>query len=1852
GLRLCPTPGPSSPMEQQQAHKRQRAQLQPPSQQQQEQQQQQQRPGAAPGTTHDDPSRVWLPEVVQHFARFLGGNELPCTLRLVNKATAAQFRGPQHTTVQLSLLVPHHAFARRWGSPDATRSLAVLQRQQLLCLTARSGSIANLEVLLAREDLVHPEDDAVLASAAEAGQLEACRWLRQQGYPLHFGVFNAAARAGHMAVCEWLLAEGCPSCSVGVQAAPAAAARGGHVGLMDWLLARTADAQRANDGWDLLDAAAEGCDLPTLQRLHRTYLDSRGEELPEDVQEAVVVSAAGSPTADWRDKVEWLEARGYPRIDSAITEAVQRVDDRERLEWLQDREYDVYPELGYQAALRHSLEDAMEFVLGEEADTRDQLAFDLLPRAASKGHLAVLKEMHPSIDRFDYKSVADAAAEAGQLPALAWLVETVGAARALTVRVFARAARSGSVEMLAWLRERGCPWDASVFAEAAAFGSEEQLEWLAEHGCPMGSDGQPYLEALVNADLAVLRCLRRLGCPWDPVGRTFTYAVVICNAHCGSSPGRRKQLLLALTWLVEQGCPVGWAAAEWEAEEGGDGEVLALGLEQLRSPIPVVSVAPVAPPMGQQQPHKRQRAQRQPPSQQPQQQQPEAAPYAANDDPSRVWLPEVVHHFAGFLNGNELAATLRLVNKATAAQFRGPQHTTVRLSVLVPCHAFAWRWGGSDATRGLTVRQRTQLPSLTARSGNIANLEVLHARDDLVTSPMNKAVLEAAAGAGQLEVCRWLRQHDCPWDASAPDAAAGAGHKEVCEWLLTEGCQLLGCTPPRPCAPPQLQLQQAVARPARRRPFSAVVMLGRAAGRGHRAVCEWLLTHGCPEDVGAASDAARGGHVGLMDWLLARTAGAQRSNDVWILLDAAAAGCDLPTLQRLHHTYLDSRDEELSVAQHRTILVEAAGSSTADWRDKVEWLEGRGHPRTNSVCTEAVQRVDGRERLEWLQQRGYPLTAGTLNQAAQHGNADALDFLMAQGVQLSGHQAYTDMFRAARGGHLAVLRVLHAHGVRIGQRSVNIAAAGAANGHLAVVAWGVQLGAALSVDLYKAAASSGSAEVMAWLHERGCPWNASVFAAAAAVGREEQLEWLAARGCPMGSDGQPYRRALENADLATLRCLRRLGCPWSPVGKTFTAAIRACIVPAHRKQLLLALTWLVEQGCPVEWVAAERAAKKEGSGEVLACVRQLRPPSAWARGGRLRAANRDEGGAGVGTSRDLSGAPRGPNSPVMEQQQLLQRQRTQPQPPSQDKKQQQPQQLSQAQQQQQQPEAASDATNDDLSRVWLPEVVQHFASFMDGNELACTLRLVNKATAAPFRGPQHTTVRLSVLVPHHAFVRRWGGSNATRSLTVRQREALPCLTARSGSVANLEVLLARNDLTSPLRTLVLWDAACAGQLEVCRWLRQQGCPWDANVPDAAAGAGHKEVCEWLLAEGCPSRAGVMLGRAAGGGHRAMCEWLLTHGSPVNGEAAAMAACGGHVGLMDWLLAWTDAQILNVCRLLAAAAEGCNLPTLQRLYDTHLDSRGRQLQVGEHGLVVEAAAGSHTADWQDKVEWLEGRGCRRAHSAYWVAARLVDSRERLEWLQQRGYAALSADAVFYAAQHGNADALGFLLARGVRLLGRELYFAAQGGHLAALAVLHAHGACIDMYHIVKSAAAAAAEAGQLPAVAWLVETLGAARVLTADVCSSAAHSGNAELLAWLHERGCPWDASVFAAAARAGSEEQLEWLVERGCPMAKDGDPYWHALKNADLAVLRCLRWLGCPWGPVGHTFTTAVGACCGSAPGQRKQLLLVLTWLVEQGCPVDWGAAEQEAKKESNGSKVLAWVGQLRPPSRGSVGAG
>jgi hypothetical protein len=133
-------------------------------------------------------------------------------------------------------------------------------------------------------------------------------------------------------------------------------------------------------------------------------------------------------------------------------------------------------------------------------------------------------------------------------------------------RTCALIARNGYLQVLRRARELDCPWDACTCAAAAEGGHQEVLVWAREHGCPWSEDlyddQDPDLDccalAAAGGHLEVLRWLRGHDCPWDK----WTCFAAAEGGH-----------LEVLVWAQEHGAPWDENTRQYAAE-GGHLEVL------------------------------------------------------------------------------------------------------------------------------------------------------------------------------------------------------------------------------------------------------------------------------------------------------------------------------------------------------------------------------------------------------------------------------------------------------------------------------------------------------------------------------------------------------------------------------------------------------------------------------------------------------------------------------------------------------------------------------------------------------------------------------------------------------------------------------------------------------------------------------------------------------------------------------------------------------------------------------------------------------------------------------------------------------------------------------------------------------------------------------------------------------------------------------------------------------------------------------------------------------------------------------------------------------------------------------
>ena len=88
--------------------------------------------------------------------------------------------------------------------------------------------------------------------------------------------------------------------------------------------------------------------------------------------------------------------------------------------------------------------------------------------------------------------------------------------------------RNGNVELVKFLRGKGCPWDEMTCWRAAEYGHLECLKYAHENGCPWNEKSCCW--AAKNGHLECLKYAHENGCPWD--GETCSFAAENGHLEC------------------------------------------------------------------------------------------------------------------------------------------------------------------------------------------------------------------------------------------------------------------------------------------------------------------------------------------------------------------------------------------------------------------------------------------------------------------------------------------------------------------------------------------------------------------------------------------------------------------------------------------------------------------------------------------------------------------------------------------------------------------------------------------------------------------------------------------------------------------------------------------------------------------------------------------------------------------------------------------------------------------------------------------------------------------------------------------------------------------------------------------------------------------------------------------------------------------------------------------------------------------------------------------------------------------------------------------------------------------------
>ena len=90
-------------------------------------------------------------------------------------------------------------------------------------------------------------------------------------------------------------------------------------------------------------------------------------------------------------------------------------------------------------------------------------------------------------------------------------------------------------------------------------------------------------------------------------------------------------------------------------------------------------------------------------------------------------------------------------------------------------------------------------------------------------------------------------------------------------------------------------------------------------------------------------------------------------------------------------------------------------------------------------------------------------------------------------------------------------------------------------------------------------------------------------------------------------------------------------------------------------------------------------------------------------------------------------------------------------------------------------------------------------------------------------------------------------------------------------------------------------------IELMRWLRNRGYPWDAATCESAATCGDMDMLDWAVSENCPVDAWTGIAAAYRGDVRVLERpWCR-----VGLRAACAAAAAGHIHVLEWIHASTE-----------------------------------------------------------------------------------------------------------------------------------------------------------------------------------------------------------------------------------------------------------------------------------------------------------------------------------------------------------
>jgi hypothetical protein len=368
---------------------------------------------------------------------------------------------------------------------QAACELGLALTAEVLIGAAQATDVSKLQWLHTERDCPLPWDIDVYA--ARCGNLDALRWLKEQGTAFNERTCEAAAAGGHTHALHFLHSDGC---AWNERACSAAATRG-HLTVLRWL-------HEHGCAWDAdeicIHAAGSGCvELVAYAHKHGGVLDELVMEAAASVGHLAacqylvaqqcpcdVTACSEAASNGHLQIVRFLHESGCRWDATALCFSAARSGDLELLRYLHQQNVRF-------ATSAHTLLTAAQYGQGEVCNwlREQQCPWDhtVCTAAARGGHLAALRWLHEVGCPWNAHAIRSAAVQQGHVHVLEFMLYAPPAASAAQLTELLNIAGSSGMPTLAhWLRLQGAAWPA-VLRHGGVQWSGAILLWARDLGC-------------------------------------------------------------------------------------------------------------------------------------------------------------------------------------------------------------------------------------------------------------------------------------------------------------------------------------------------------------------------------------------------------------------------------------------------------------------------------------------------------------------------------------------------------------------------------------------------------------------------------------------------------------------------------------------------------------------------------------------------------------------------------------------------------------------------------------------------------------------------------------------------------------------------------------------------------------------------------------------------------------------------------------------------------------------------------------------------------------------------------------------------------------------------------------------------------------------------------------------------------------------------------------------------------------------------------------------------------------------------------------------------------------------------